>query len=102
MRFPKVSSTNVNGLPLGYTEVEYLESSGTQYIDTGIAGSSTLKIEMIAQKTGSSFGVYFGAGTGNNRIQAVYLNSYNNARIGNINSNPIKATIISKVLFIAL
>ena len=74
-------------LPSGFKRVEYLESSGTQYIDTGIAGSSTLTLEMIAQKSGSGYGVYFGAGTGNNRIQAIYFSDYNNARIGNINSN---------------
>lgn len=29
------------GLPAGYTKVEYLESSGTQYIDTGIVPTNT-------------------------------------------------------------
>ena len=28
-------------LPEGYTELEYIESSGTQWIDTGISGKST-------------------------------------------------------------
>ena len=91
--FDKVTHTIYDAVGTGTgfkyppVELDYLESSGTQYIDTGVAGSSTLKIEMIAQKTGSSLGVYFGAGTGNNRIQAVYFSDYNNARIGNINSN---------------
>lgn len=31
-------------LPDGYTELSYIQSSGTQYIDTGIAPSSTLKV----------------------------------------------------------
>ena len=33
-----------NGLPEGYTRVEYIQSSGTQYIDTGISGNATIKI----------------------------------------------------------
>ena len=31
-------------LPLGYTEVEYIASSGTQYIDTGIVPKSTTRL----------------------------------------------------------
>lgn len=31
-------------LPSGYKQLEYIQSSGTQYIDTGIAPSSTLKV----------------------------------------------------------
>ena len=31
-------------LPQGYTELEYIESTGTQYIDTGIISSSNVKI----------------------------------------------------------
>ena len=31
-------------LPSGYTKLAYIQSSGTQYIDTGIAPSSTLKV----------------------------------------------------------
>lgn len=67
-----------------YTFLDYIESTGTQHIDTGIAGSSTLKIEMDGQKAGANFGVYFGAGTGNSRIQAIYVSGYNSARIGDI------------------
>lgn len=35
-------------------EVEYLESSGTQYIDTGIYGDIELDYEVVAQITGSN------------------------------------------------
>ena len=88
MRFVETVD-KINGLPVGFKEVEYLESTGTQYIDTGIAGSSTLKIEMNGQKSGASFGVYFGAGTGNNRIQAIYLDNYNSARIGDVTNTQL-------------
>ena len=32
-------------LPAGYTEVEYIEATGTQYIDTGITGRDGLTVE---------------------------------------------------------
>lgn len=32
------------GLPEGYTELEYIRSSGTQYVDTGVKGNSSLVI----------------------------------------------------------
>lgn len=32
------------GLPTGYQQVEYIESSGTQYIDTGVIGKTGLHI----------------------------------------------------------
>ena len=54
MRFPKVSTTNINGLPLGYTEVEYLESTGTQYINTGINGNVNIKLDVLFSKINSS------------------------------------------------
>lgn len=38
-------------LPEGYTQLEYIESTGTQYIDTGINSDSTLKLAMDLQFT---------------------------------------------------
>ena len=35
-----------NGLPVGFTEVEYLESTGTQYIDTGLRLTQNNAIEV--------------------------------------------------------
>ena len=40
-----------SGLPLGYTALEYIESTGTQYIDTGVTG--VCELTMIAQGTNS-------------------------------------------------
>ena len=34
-----------NGLPVGYTQCEYIESNGTQYIDTGVIGQANIKAE---------------------------------------------------------
>ena len=47
MRFPKVSTTkNVNGIPENYTEVEYIESTGTQWIDTGVIPTKDIGARM--------------------------------------------------------
>lgn len=35
-----------NGLPVGYTLLEYIEGSGTQYINTGVVGRSGLEAEL--------------------------------------------------------
>lgn len=41
-------------LPYGYTQVEYIQSSGTQYIDTGLAPSFPMKVEMTVETTTGS------------------------------------------------
>ena len=46
------------GIPTSYTPVEYIESSGTQYIDTGIRGTGT-----------TDFEIKFRANTNNNTSQ---------------------------------
>ena len=47
-------------LPSGYTELEYIESTGTQYIDTGIVGKSGVSVEakfmLATDANGSLFG----------------------------------------------
>ena len=43
--------TEQRNLPEGYTQVEYLESSGTQYIDTGINDITNSEFEVVAQQT---------------------------------------------------
>lgn len=51
-------------LPVGYKECKYLESTGTQYIDTGVLSKSTLKVildasvvSIIGGKGNAIFGV---------------------------------------------
>ncbi len=39
-------------LPAGYTELEYIEANGTQYIDTGITGRDGLSVEMNIEVLG--------------------------------------------------
>ena len=59
----QVPNPAFHGLPDGYTELEYIESSGTQYIDTGlITSSNRYKIETnLLWKNGDG---YFGADYG--------------------------------------
>ena len=69
-------------LPDGYTPLEYIESTGTQYIDTGITGGAGLSIDLVAQGTGDkgiivSFdqdwsGAYVGDNGSNFRANAVF------------------------------
>ena len=51
------------GLPVGFTELEYLESSGTQYIDTGIYLSNRHNVALTMQQVQSSAssGAVFGS-----------------------------------------
>ena len=51
-----------NGLPIGYQEVEYIESTGTQYIDTGIIASDTTGVyAKLSSLDATSDIVYFGS-----------------------------------------
>ena len=56
-----VPMKGASGLPSGYTEVEYIESTGTQYIDTGLVcnQSDNYKIELDCDLTSSAY--YAGA-----------------------------------------
>ena len=47
-------------LPKEYQEVEYIESTGTQYIDIGITGTNNTKVDIEFQATGTNF-LPFGA-----------------------------------------
>ena len=52
-------------LPSGYTELEYLESTGTQYIDTGIIPDTTLdkmEVDMAITKNKTNYTNIIGRG----------------------------------------
>ncbi len=82
------SSENINGLPIGFQEVEYLQSSGTQYIDTGVTiNTATDEVELYYEllsgtqykwifgehDTNARFGL--GSGDGTNRRNIAYGSS---------------------------
>lgn len=55
-------NVDMNILPSNYKEVEYLESSGTQVIDTSIKPTQNMKIEVdFGIPTDASFGEIFGS-----------------------------------------
>lgn len=49
-----VEKTEEQRLPIDYQEVEYIESTGTQYIDTGFIPSSNTSIEIKVISTGNT------------------------------------------------
>ena len=65
--------TEQRNLPDGYTALEYIESTGTQYIDTGVAGNTYTDVNMRVKLGAISGGFLFGTDTlskGNRGIQA--------------------------------
>lgn len=70
------------GLPVGYTQVEYLESTGTQYINTGVNLSNNSNVEINAQLTATQRNksyYLFGSSIDNSRYMIAvsgYFNSY--------------------------
>ena len=62
-------------LPSGYIELEYIESTGNQYIDTGFIPNSNTKIEIQAEiKSSKSNGAFFGSRSTNSGTDS-YSNS---------------------------
>lgn len=69
MDFSQVSKIRLEGKPYD-AEVEYLESTGTQWIDTGIAGSGqgylAVRFQPLPVSDTTIYWRYFGASTGSN------------------------------------
>lgn len=56
------------GLPAGYTQVEYIESTGTQYIDTGIAPTTATAVDFMFNLVKyENQKAFFGQGWSNSR-----------------------------------
>ena len=51
-------------LPSEYQQVEYLESTGTQYIDTGVKSIKPLEVELYSNPVNVSSAIFFGARKG--------------------------------------
>ena len=74
---PTDSVATINNVPSEYIELEYLESSGTQYIDTGIVPSLDLTAE--AEYFGGANYAAYGArwsGTPDNDTYGIYRSAY--------------------------
>lgn len=66
-------------LPSGYTRLEYIESTGTQYIDTGFKPTGNSKLEVTFQTT-QTMGVVIGCDSGwmsNGFMVALNVSSFN-------------------------
>ena len=64
------------GLPAGYQQVEYIESTGTQYIDTGVSGGINASYEIIFNSLGRVNVVYeqYFAGNKSSSIPKLFEN----------------------------
>ncbi len=71
----------VRGLPDGYTRLQYIQSSGTQYIDTQYTGNQNT--EIIAKSLATTTGRYiYGVATSSNtRAITAYISSSGNWRM---------------------
>ena len=58
----EVSSITVGRLPTGYTELEYIQSSGSQYINTGVLASNHVDViaDMDVQNDSPQYSAIFG------------------------------------------
>lgn len=67
-------------LPASYLQLEYIESTGTQYIDTGVSPNQDTRITMTAMLTEapSEFAAFFGARTGGNSQFWLFWNGNSN------------------------
>lgn len=82
-RSPRWISVKQKKLPNGYTQLKYIQSTGTQYIDTGFKPNNNTKID-IEFRTQSSSGVICGCDAGwlsNGFAIAVTAIEFYNARI---------------------
>lgn len=96
-------------LPDGYTQVEFIQSTGTQYINTGFAPNNNTRVVMDVQPlSGSSpedstVAMLFGArtaATSNNYAFAICYGKmrtdYNNAYSLEFSANPLNRAIVDK------
>lgn len=92
-------SSSSGSLPSGYTQLEYIESTGTQYIDTGVYANANTKMEAdlayTTYEAGYSgtypSGSYFMFGTNTNH--EVYLGSQVLTSFGTADTNRFQISI---------
>lgn len=93
----KPSEIVQTNLPLGYTEVEYIQSSGTQYIDTGFKPNSNTKYDLVASVDAyTSSTSYIISAQGNGKRNNIYFsaNGYYSGGYGSAYFNSTTALTI--------
>ena len=68
------TGTFIAGLPTGYQELEYIQSTGTQWIDTGVAVKSTLVSQLGFNMSANTGGVIFGNTAGGDATDSRLFN----------------------------
>ena len=63
------------GVPVTYTELEYIESSGTQYIDTGFVPNNNTRVVVDHELIGGDWPTAFGARTSALNECCIYLSN---------------------------
>lgn len=97
--FQAVGGVEESQLPSGYTQLEYIESSGTQYIDTGLKPTQDYSMTIKCQSTGIDSNTYAGCDTNwqnTGFFVGVDVFEFGNAgiaRIQNYGENPIVLTL---------
>lgn len=95
-------------LPSGYTQVEYIRSSGTQYIDTGIQPNQNISFELQAwmSSSGANYATLFGARDSNQcrvyysgSLRAIYLGSNTASISSSINPEQILSYSLNNQTF---
>lgn len=97
--FQAVAGVEESQLPSGYTQLEYIESSGAQYIDTGLKPTQDYSMTIKCQSTGTSKNTYAGCDTNwqnTGFFVGVNVFEFGNASTTNIQNygeNPIVLTL---------
>lgn len=68
----------VSPIPGGYTQLNYIQSSGTQYIDTGVLSGQKTNVILDITPTNLSGGIFIGWMSPNNNYCRSYVSCTNN------------------------
>lgn len=95
---PQLEAPYISPLPSGYTELAYIESTGTQRIDTGVGfqeSNTTYEIEttaLVTDTSGSSYSGWNGGGIFGNQSGA-WTDGSTNANMPSANKTKIRLYI---------
>lgn len=88
-------------LPEGYTQLEYIQSSGTQYIDTGFRPNQASRVDMVAQMPAIlKYPAFFGTRAGSNALFWLYANDAKTTIYGYGSAKPRATCTMTDLLVI--